>query len=64
MQFENKLSFDYDLSEICKMASRKLYFLGRVIRYMNLSKRKILMNANSVFAHFYGFVIVASLTKK
>ena len=45
IQFDNKLSFDYRLSEICKKASRKLYALGRVTPYMNLSKRKILMNA-------------------
>ena len=64
MQFENRLCFDYHLSEICKKASRKLYTPGKVTPYMNLSKRKILMNANSVFAHFYGCVIVASLTKK
>ena len=44
IQFDNKLSFDYHLSEICKKASRKLCALGRVTPYMNLSKRKILMN--------------------
>ena len=53
IQFDNKLSFDYHLSEICKKASRKLYALGRVTPYMNLSKRKILMNAffNSQFSY-------------
>ena len=53
IQFDNTLSFDYHLSEICKKASRKLYALGRVTRYMNLSKRKILMNAffNSQFSY-------------
>ena len=45
IQFDNKLSFDYHLSEMCKKASRKLYALGIVTPYMNLSKRKILMNA-------------------
>ena len=40
IQFDNKLSFDYHLSEICKKASRKLYALGRVTPYTNLSKRK------------------------
>ena len=29
MQLDNKLSFDYHLSEICKKANRKLYALGR-----------------------------------
>ena len=53
IQFENKLSYDYRLSKICKKASRKLYALGRVTPYMNLSKRKILMNAffNSQFSY-------------
>ena len=40
-QFDNKLPFDYRLSKIYKKASRKL----RVTIYMNLSKRKILINA-------------------
>ena len=43
--FDNKLSFDYYLSNICKKASRKLYALGRVTPYMNLSNRNILMDA-------------------
>ena len=53
IQFDNKLSFDYHLSEICKKASRKLYALCRATPYMNLSKRKILMNAffNSQFSY-------------
>ena len=68
IQFNNKLSFDYHLSEVCKKASKKLYALGRVTPYMNLSKRKILMNAffNLQFSYcpLIGYVIVASLTKK
>ena len=35
IQFDNKLSFDYHFSEICKKASRKLYALGRVTPYIN-----------------------------
>ena len=47
------VSFDYHLSEICKKADRKLYALGRVTPYMNLIKRKILMNVffNSQFSY-------------
>ena len=45
IQFDNKLSFDHHLSEICKNASRKLYAVGRVTPCMNLSKRNNLMNA-------------------
>ena len=44
IQFDNKLSFDFHLLEICKKASRKLYALGGVTPYMNLSKAMILMN--------------------
>ena len=53
IQFDNKLSFDYHLSEICKKSSRKPDALGRVTPYMNLSKRKILMNVlfNSQFSY-------------
>ena len=52
IQFDNKLSFDYHLSEICKNAGGKLYTLDRVTAYINLSKGKILMNAffNSQFS--------------
>ena len=53
IKFDNKLLFDDHLSEICKRAGRKLYALGKVTSYMNLSKRKVLMNAflNSQFSY-------------
>ena len=53
-QFDNKLAFDYHLSKTCKKVSKKLYALGRVTPYMNLSRRKILMNSffNSQFSYF------------
>ena len=53
IQFANKLSFDYNLSKICKKASRKLYALVIVTPYINLSKRNILMNAffNSQYSY-------------
>ena len=53
IQFDNKFSFDYHLSEIWKKASRKLYALGIVTPNMNLPKRKVLMNAffNSQFSY-------------
>ena len=65
IKFDNKVSFDYHLSEICKKASRKLYAPGRVTPYMNLSKKEILMNAffNSQFSYCpLRCIIVASLT--
>ena len=40
----DKVSFDYDLPEICKRDSKKLYGLDRVPPYIILSKGKILMD--------------------
>ena len=45
VKFENKLFFDDHISELCKKASRKIHALSRVASYMNISKRRILMNA-------------------
>ena len=45
VEFDNKLSFDDHISELCKKISRKIYALSRVASYMNISKRRILMNA-------------------
>ena len=44
IQFASKLSFDYNLSKMCKKVSRKLYALVIVTLYINLLKRNILMN--------------------
>ena len=51
IHFDNKLTFDLQISDMCKKASRKIYALARVTKYMNLTKRKTLMNAffNSQF---------------
>ena len=45
VKFDHKLSFDDHISELCKKASRKIHALSRVASYMNISKRRILMNA-------------------
>ena len=45
IRFDNRLTFDYYISGLCKKASKKINALARVSEYMNLSKRKILMNA-------------------
>ena len=54
IQFDIKLSFGYDLSEICKKASKKLYAVGTATPYMKLPKRKLLINAffNSQFSYY------------
>ena len=54
IQFDNKLSFGYHLSQICKIANKQLYAEGRATSYMNLPKRKLLINAffNSQFSYY------------
>ena len=44
-RFDHKLTFDDHISELCKNASREIHALARVTPYMNISKRRILMNA-------------------
>ena len=43
--FDCKLKFSNYIEDICKKATRKLNFLSRIVPYMNISRRKILMNA-------------------
>ena len=45
VKFDSKLTFDDHISELCKKTSRKIHALSRVTPYMNISKRRILMNA-------------------
>ena len=45
VKFDSKLTFDDHISELCKKTSRKIHTLSRVTPYMNISKRRILMNA-------------------
>ena len=42
--FDNKLKFDKHVENICQKASKKLNALARVTNYMELPKRRILMN--------------------
>ena len=46
VHFDNRLTLDYHISGICKKASKKINARARFSQYMNLSKRKILMNAS------------------
>ena len=45
MVFDNKLKFDKHIKNIYQKANRKLNALARVTNYMELPKRRILMNA-------------------
>ena len=51
--FDVKATFGYHIENMCEKASRKLQALARVAPYMDLSKRKYLMNAffNSQFSY-------------
>ena len=45
VKFDYKLTFDDQISELCKKASRKIHALARVTPYMNIAKKRMLMNA-------------------
>ena len=49
--FDNKLKFEKHIITICQRANRKLNALARLTPYMELGKRRMLMNAffNSQF---------------
>ena len=41
----NRLNFDYHISQLCKKAGKKLHALTQVFKYMNISQRKLIANA-------------------
>ena len=45
VKFDNKLTFEKHITDICRKASRKIYTLARIAPYMDLSKRRMVMNA-------------------
>ena len=45
IKIDSKLRFDDHIQDLCNKANRKLRALARAIPYMNLQKRKVLMNA-------------------
>ena len=51
VKFDNKLTFEKHITDICRKASRKIYALARIAPYMDLPKRRMVMNAffNSQF---------------
>ena len=42
---DSKLSFDKHIQQICSKASDKLKALAKIVPFMNITKRKILMNS-------------------
>ena len=51
VKFDNELTFETHITDICRKGSRKTYALARIAPHINLSKRCMVMNAffNSPF---------------
>ena len=45
IKFDSSLSFEGHIASPCKKASPKLHALARIVNYMDLQKRKVLMKA-------------------
>ena len=45
VRFDSKLTFDAHINDICKKASLKLNALARITPYMDLNKKRLLLNA-------------------
>ena len=45
IHIDNRLNFDYHVSQLCRKASKKLYALARIFKYVETSKRRVLVNS-------------------
>ena len=45
IKFDYSLSFEGHITSLCKKASQKLHALARIVNYMDLPKRKVLIKA-------------------
>ena len=45
VKIDNKLTFDYHVSDMCKKANRKINALARIAPFININKRRIFMNS-------------------
>ena len=45
IHIDNRLNFDYHISQLCKKAGKKLHVLTRVFKYLDISQRKLIANA-------------------
>ena len=54
VKFDHKLTLNSLISDLCKKASKNVHALARVTPYMNISKRRIIVNAffKSQFSYF------------
>ena len=53
VKIDNKLTFDCHVSDMCKKANRKINALARIAPFININKRRILMN--SVFRSQFNY---------
>ena len=53
IHIDNRLNFDYHVCQLCKKSSKKLHALARIFRYVETSKRRVLVNSfiTSQFSH-------------
>ena len=45
VKIDNKLTFDCHVSDMCKKSNRKINALARIAPFININKRRILMNS-------------------
>ena len=45
IHLDNRLNFDYHVSQLCKKASKKLHALAGIFKYVETSKRRVLVNS-------------------
>ena len=56
-KFDSSLSLKGHITNLCKKASQKLHALARIVNYMDLPKRKVLMKA-SITSHQFSYCLL------
>ena len=46
VKFDNKLTCEKHITDVCRKASRKTYALARIAKYIDLSKRHMIINVS------------------
>ena len=68
VKFDSKYRFYQHITYLCRTASRKTHALARVTPFMNLSKRRLLMNSflrhSLITVYWFGCVIVVKAIGK
>ena len=69
VKFDNELIFEKHITGICGKASTKIYALARIAPHMDLSKRRMVMNAffsicSSTIVYRSGCVTITRQTEK